>query len=75
MFYVWSRGIEKMVLFWMPCGPKISYERIEFDYSNERFNELFIVEDLNPENRIAFCMPPMELMMFGFRCIWASIWP
>jgi hypothetical protein len=63
-----------MTLFWCACGPKISYD-LGPDFDHENDPPMFIVEDLNPENRIAFVMTPMELMMFGFRCIWASIWP
>jgi hypothetical protein len=58
-------------LFWLPEGPRIRYER---NYDAD-FSDFLIVDDLNPENEIKFWMTPMELMMFGFRCIWASIWP
>lgn len=61
-------------LFWLPEGPRIRYVRTNFDYG-PNCDEIFIVDDLNPEKEIRFRMTPMELMWFGFKCIWASIWP
>ena len=57
-----------MTLFWHQTGPLIKYER-------DALGEWFTVEDLNPENRIHFKLSPIELLGFGFRCIWAAIRP
>ena len=38
------------VLYWHKAGPRISYG-----------NEMLVVEDLNPENRIAFRMTAEEM--------------
>ncbi len=55
-----------MTLFWHQTGPLIKYER-------DAFGEWFTVEDLNPENRIHFKLTPIQLLSFGFKCIWAAI--
>jgi len=56
------------VLFWCGPGPRIRYQR-------DGFAEILHVDDLNPENHISFCMTPIELLRFGFKCIWAAIAP
>lgn len=57
-----------MNLYWHPAGLKISYHR-------DAFREWFVVEDLNPEQKIEFSMTPMELLKLGLRCIRAACFP
>ena len=57
-----------MTLFWHPTGLLIRYDRDAFD-------EILTIEDLNPEVKLRYRMTPMELLKFGFKCIWAAICP
>ncbi|WP_371422892.1 hypothetical protein [Tardiphaga sp.] len=57
-----------MTLFFNAAGPMIKYER-------DAFGETLRVEDLNPQKEIAFRITPMELLKFGFKCIWAAVRP
>ena len=55
-----------MTLFWHQTGALVRYER-------DAFGERLIVEDLNPEKQIEIWMTPIELLRFGFKCIWAAV--
>ena len=58
-----------MILFWCGPGPRIRYDR------HDLRGEMLHVDDLNPENHISFRMTPVELLKFGFKCIWAAVCP
>jgi hypothetical protein len=45
----------RTVLYWHETGPKISYG-----------HEIFVVEDLNPEQRIAFVMSKEEMRSLAY---------
>jgi hypothetical protein len=55
----------RTTLYWHGAGLRICYER---DFNGE----MLYVEDLNPEKAISFRMTPIELLKFGFKCIWAA---
>lgn len=57
----------KWTLMFFPEGPKITYE--DDGVSHERL----VIEDLNPENKISFVLWPHQLLIFGFKCIYRSI--
>ncbi len=57
-----------MTLLFMPEGPMIEYNR-------DAFGEYLVVKDLNPEAVIHFKLTPIQLLKFGFNCIWAAITP
>jgi hypothetical protein len=55
------------VLYWHQTGPKIAYA-----------NEMFEVEDLNPENRIAFAMSKDDMRSLALAILSnvnAGTWP
>lgn len=58
----------KRTLMWFPEGPMITFER-NFD------GEFFTCEDLNPEAKIRFRLWPHQLVILGFKCIWAGLMP
>jgi len=60
--------MSERILFWCGPGPRIRYKR-------DAIGDMLHVDDLNPENHIGFRMTPVELLRFGFKCIWAAIAP
>lgn len=51
-----------MTLFWHPSGPLISYADGKLG-----------VYDLNPEKEMRWQMSRAEMLLLGWRCLWAAI--
>lgn len=51
-----------MILFRCPTGPRIRYA-----------NGVLIVDDLNPENRMAWNMSRWEMFKLGLSCVVATL--
>lgn len=51
-----------MRLFFHPTGPMVRYS-----------NGLLSVSDLNPEINTKWTMSRTEMLVFGWRCIWAAL--
>lgn len=51
-----------MILFWCPEGPRIRYA-----------NGVLRMDDLNPENSMAWRMTRWEMLKLGFSCVLATL--
>lgn len=51
-----------MTLFWVPEGPRMRYA-----------NSILRMDDLNPQNAMAWHMSRWEMLKLGFNCIRAAL--
>ena len=57
----------KRTLLFFHEGPMITYE---YDFNGEYLH----IADLNPEAHIQFRLTPIQLLVFGLKCILRSCW-